>query len=546
MLAVLMLAILATQTPAQATGVVSGRIRLSDGSPAKEMRVSAMLAPEGTRRDAADAGALFSQTQTDAEGRYRLEGIPPGRYYIMAGRVDAPTYYPGREDVVAATVLSIVSGTSLDGIDFTITESSARVPPPGAGGAVYFLPSNPDFAVAVRIRGEAAARVPLMSPLGRIQLTPKPNSNSNTAAPRIVFQVRRGVNGRVAVDSGFAAARSTPGILQTDGSMTVKVSAGEYRFSLDNLPYDYEVKSMSAGAVDLLGDALLVNSAAVSDIDVTVGLKNPRPARPAGRTVSGRILDSATGKAWIAEAVYLSGAPGTLFSDGSFEFHGVSPGSYTLEAREGAPGGRTAKNNVAVRAGDTTADLTYSSAPEAVRVSGRIAVEGGSTAQLNHARVVMKNTGTPYSVAADGTFSMVLRDGDYTLSVTDLPAGFAVKSISSGAADLLAQPLKVETKNGPVAPDVLVTLSALPRFRVRGRLVASPPTRPVAGAAVLFSGVPQNYNATVAADGSFELPAVLPGSYTLSIRHFGFGNVNVPVMVSDRDVNIEVTGQPLY
>src|SRR5688572_9593836 len=76
------------------TGFITGTLRTTNGSPAVYIRVAAMRAPDSGGIDvAADAGALFSQTQTDHEGRYRLEGIPPGRYYVVAGRLDDLSFY---------------------------------------------------------------------------------------------------------------------------------------------------------------------------------------------------------------------------------------------------------------------------------------------------------------------------------------------------------------------------------------------------------------------------------------------------------------------
>src|SRR5436309_1883537 len=84
-------------------GFVTGRVLLPTGAPATGVRVYAMAV-----RDANDgaATALESITQTDAMGRYRLE-IPPGRYYVAAGSVEQPTYFPGTPDLAAARVISI-------------------------------------------------------------------------------------------------------------------------------------------------------------------------------------------------------------------------------------------------------------------------------------------------------------------------------------------------------------------------------------------------------------------------------------------------------
>jgi hypothetical protein len=274
-----------------------------------------------------------------------------------------------------------------------------------------------------------------------------------------------------------------------------------------------------------------------AEIQVTVGLKKPTPPRPAGRTIRGRILDATTGKEWIAETITLTGKPGTLFSDGSFEFHGVTAGSYVLEAREGYPGDRMAYSNVVVGNNDVTTSLTYTAVPTYVRVSGRVVADDGSTPRLNRSRIVLANTGTPFQVAADGAFTMNLAEGTYEVSVKDLPVGYSLKPIST---------LRIQPQNGPVAPELVLTIAALPRFRVYGRVKADPPTRSVEGADVRLTMGPEDYSATVAADGTFELPGVLPGTYSLSIRPFGFTNVNVSVEVTNADVKLELTSNPLY
>jgi hypothetical protein len=501
------------QTP---TGVVAGRLRLADGMPAAGIRVSAMLAPDGARQGDADVGALFSQTQTEVDGRYRLENIPPGRYFIMAGRVDAPTYYPGRTDQLAATAVSVASGSPIEGIDFTIEEFSARVPAASAGLVFgQFLPTLP---VAIQFHADSGTRIPVMSPRGRTQVSARPTS---TAIP-------------------------ASGSMQPDGSMPLMVSTGEYRFSVDNLPDEYEVKSMSAGPVDILRQSLQVNGPP-PPIHVTVGLKSAPPPRRPGRVVRGRVLDGITTMPWTAEAVFLSGTPGSVFSDGSFEFSGVAAGRYVVEAREGAPGNRTAQANIVVGTSDVTANLTYTSIPANVRIAGRVVVEGGNAPRLNTARILATGTAvTPIPVAADGTFKTALQEGAYQVSAEGFPPGLTVKSITSGNVDLRAGALEIQPRNGPGAPDVVVTLMATPRVKVRGRVLADPPTRPVEGAEVLLNGGPEVYRTTVAADGTFELPAVLPGEYKIAVRPFGFSNVNETVVVANLDLDLEFKSQPLY
>src|SRR5688572_6030000 len=119
----LLLAVLLASAGAAAqipTGTVSGEIRNRLGQPAAGVRVSAMAVPADDV-PANSATALVSIATTDNQGRYTLENILPGRYYITAGFVDSPTYYPGVSAVSGATAVNVLSGTPVAGINFAVT-----------------------------------------------------------------------------------------------------------------------------------------------------------------------------------------------------------------------------------------------------------------------------------------------------------------------------------------------------------------------------------------------------------------------------------------
>src|SRR4030095_14393121 len=111
----LLLTIVLIQTPANPTadkGVITGRLLSIDGTPAVAVRVMAMVATEPALVEpSGNAVAFVSLAETDSTGRYRLENIPPGKYYIAAGLTDLPTYFPGAVTVAAATVISVTSGS---------------------------------------------------------------------------------------------------------------------------------------------------------------------------------------------------------------------------------------------------------------------------------------------------------------------------------------------------------------------------------------------------------------------------------------------------
>jgi hypothetical protein len=100
------------------TGTATGMIRTTAGAPASGVRVAALALTDSTA--GIGEGALVSLTQTDSEGRYKLENIPPGRYYIQAGLVDLPTYYPGVNTTNGARSIQITAGAVLDRMDFNL------------------------------------------------------------------------------------------------------------------------------------------------------------------------------------------------------------------------------------------------------------------------------------------------------------------------------------------------------------------------------------------------------------------------------------------
>jgi len=71
------------------TGIITGRLLSTDGQPVEGVRVSAMAVPDVPVTNAA---SLMSSAITDSAGSYRLQNIPAGKYYVIAGLLEAPTY----------------------------------------------------------------------------------------------------------------------------------------------------------------------------------------------------------------------------------------------------------------------------------------------------------------------------------------------------------------------------------------------------------------------------------------------------------------------
>ena len=82
---------------------ITGQLQTKDGAPASAVYVSAIPAPPPNVRAAEgiqyyEAPPPVSTGLSDAQGRYRLGNVPPGRYYVVAATAGQGTYFPGTAD----------------------------------------------------------------------------------------------------------------------------------------------------------------------------------------------------------------------------------------------------------------------------------------------------------------------------------------------------------------------------------------------------------------------------------------------------------------
>ena len=161
--------------------------------------------------------------RTDVAGWYRLESIPQGRYFITAGRVDVPTFYPGTLDITKGTVVQITPGTMLTGIDFKVTEASVR--------STNTVPTK-QFNIPLQVTVEGGGKFVVSSP-----------------APYLVLT--RVADGRRTVISLDNSAIALPR----------PSSPVDYRVSVENLA-GYTIKSLRFGTTDMLTNSIQLPSAA--------------------------------------------------------------------------------------------------------------------------------------------------------------------------------------------------------------------------------------------------------------------------------------------
>jgi hypothetical protein len=325
LLLTLLLVLQGIAIPRQAGGIVTGVLLRPDGSPAPGVRVSAMPKPDSA--DDILSTALSALAETDENGRYQIENVPPGQYYIVAGRVDFPTYYPGSPEIAGGRVIRIDPGATVSGLNFTVERDSVRL-----GATDIFQAPMAIANVAVRVTAEAGMRIPFLSPSGAVTV------RFERSADDAMFQIP--VTG---------------------------TSATDFRVSVRNLPEGYVVKQIRLGDLDITSGALSIpSSVSASTLIALMGAARRSPALAVGDGISGftvsvappaipplSILLGSTGipsarpakgvmvrghgRPGDTQPVFLSGRPGIVFSDGTFEFRDVLPGVYGVATID-APG----------------------------------------------------------------------------------------------------------------------------------------------------------------------------------------------------------------
>ena len=108
------------------TGVITGKIVAIDGGPAAGVRVGAVARADANAAATATSTATMvaGLAQTDGAGNYRLENVPAGSYYVTAGLVDLPTYYPGVSAPGTNSLVRVSAGATLTGVDFRLVQTT--------------------------------------------------------------------------------------------------------------------------------------------------------------------------------------------------------------------------------------------------------------------------------------------------------------------------------------------------------------------------------------------------------------------------------------
>jgi TonB family protein len=490
-------------------GIVTGRL-MKNGQPAANIRVSAMAIPEAGV-SITEVSSLASVVLTDSDGRYRLENIPPGRYYVTAGFLDVPTYYPGVASIGSAKAVSVEPGVTTTGIDFTTAVSAGAT----VSGRVIYPPgqSVPLNQKVSLVGSQRPAPESFVKPDGSFEVQRVRPGNYTLRVPPLAttvivgdadisgveIEVPYNVAGTVVVENGGplpslslsftstkVGAEPQNMTLSAAGAFSSQLTPGDYRLAVSGIPTGYSLKSVTVGTLDLLTNPLkVVAGTPPAPINVMLGVAAPPPwVKVSGKVGGPGLMGVTPYPLTLTGKGLLAPMQSSLMPDGSFEFPRVLPGDYTLAV--GVPAAR----KIPIQVGSTNLSGIDIAIPVMKDVTARVTIEGPQqggvtiTQQANGAVYIM--TGPPASLElsladqlgatsttatrqADGTFRLRLPEGER--AVTAEVAGYTVKSLSYGSTDLLKDsPLKVSSAD---TAQVEMTLVPSAQGSVEGRVFSS-------------------------------------------------------------------------
>ena len=320
--------------PSQAakTGTITGTLKDSAGRPVAGVRVAAVPRP-----DSLDSFNAFSEMssliETDNDGHFTLVNIPPGKYYVAAGRIDFQTYYPGTQAMGEATTIAVEAGGSVSKIDFTLRDSSAG----RAQSSLDAFGLATRFNIPVTVTVERNGKVPVFGngKFTSIKLIPLPTPASTSTL--------------VSAAVTMPIYQSLLGIPNPTGS--------DFKLEVEGLPEGYAVKSMKYGSTLLNAGVLSLTNAPVpvpQTLTIELALTSHPPS---GVRVSGKLpgVD--------LRGIYISGKSGTVYMDGSFDFSDVPPGRYIVVAPPRRTGEPTLGTVIDVRDRDVLSELRETEVP---------------------------------------------------------------------------------------------------------------------------------------------------------------------------------------
>jgi uncharacterized protein (DUF2141 family) len=458
---------------------------LKTGEAIADVRVS--LTPDPTAGISPNPGIVTKSGATDANGKFTITGVAPGRYAVAATRT---LFFRPRRDT-GPTVLTLTAGQRISGVQILLSPTGV------VAGRVIDDKREPLRSVrveAVRREFREGQRVWVSSA----------TSTTDDRGEYRLFNLAPG-NYYVRATQGNSPPLYYPGSPDSQAAVSVSVEQGS-----DAGGIDVEMRRMPEYSVQLkLGGV------------------------PAGSQANFQIRR----KNGLANELQL-GRPENLAND-TYRLGQLTPGSYDIQVQVYTPGGiqpraLTHAATIPVNVGNANQDLGTVAVPATVSVTGRIRVPDPLPSPLalerltlflrsldlplNPAGSVRGNT-TPPGFAPDGSFTLSgLAAGRYQIQLTGLPADTFVISARERTREVLDTGFTVTgTQNaleltvggpGSVGTVIGTVVNALGNPLTSSTVVLVPPPERRSNPAAFRT-------ATTDQSGAFSIRSVLAGDYRI-------------------------------
>lgn len=493
--------------PAEACTVEGLVLKSADGMPLKKARVI-------LRR--AEGRAAPVQGTTDAEGRFILRDVPPGRYRLFVERNGyARQEYGQRSANRPGSVITLQPRQQMRDVLFRMIPSAA------IEGRVFDEDGEPMAMVNVQALRQSYAR-------GQQQLTPAGSASTNDRGEYRIFGLAPGRYYLSATPSGGMSFIGGGG-----GGGAVMMIAGDGAGGIAPPQEESYAATYYPGTIDPARASALEVKAGDEALGMDLTLILQKTYRVRGR-VANTIDTRARGETSIFLLPHEPGARmfgfmrnrATVNERGEFEIRGVAPGSYTLNAMLFADGQMySARQAVEVGQADVD-DVSLMIAP-GVEINGVVKVEGNVDLAGTPLRITLAPPdeifalgGGVATVNADGSFRLQnVAPGTYLVRLLNAPPDAYLKAGRFGSENVADGHLTVAggrtsntleltvSGNGGKVEGLVLTEENLPYSG--GQVVLVPEGFAQRGRAELYkTGVTDQF-------GKFTLRGVRPGEYKL-------------------------------
>jgi len=550
MLLLLALPLLSQVNP-EPKGAVTGMVLSSNGTPAAGVRIVAIPASDPTT---AGATVFESLAQTDSFGRYRLDAAS-GRYFIAAGAVSLPTFFPNTTNIASAEVIVIKAGATIEGVNFSqfipaaptlngVNRSAQQALPPGSTGVLSGVLRYPDGAPAsgitvvavVQLSGAStspAAVPPALPSLGLPQIQFQPNIAATLAtSTRIVGNITSPVRFVTDINGRYRLSSIPP---NTYVIMAGYADAPVFYPGVSDIQKASAIATTPTTMLDTLNFTVPALHGTI--VHVHVSAAGGRPGGGATLTLRGIDLP-ATGLASILpQRTYKMT---TTAGDGLLDFTNVLRGKYSIQAA--MFGTATITKTIEVTNQPIEVNFEF---PVKV-LAGKVLWDDGrpfSDSEIHE--VAVSTTSNPnfiastlFPIAGNGMFSAVLESNDYRVFIRNLPDGYVIKSVTAGTTDLTRENLHFDA-DAPVDVEVRIAKQSNAAANIQGRVMDSitrnGPQADRIQLCCLASGPFERISTPLHADGSFEFTGVPAGRYTAELTGSNIPGIANPIL----DVSVQ-------